>query len=55
MCGVSARNGRWNRIAEKDMYNGGRVTDLLKVFFFFFNLFGCTEALLWHMASLVAA
>ena len=54
MYGVSARNGKWNRIAEKDMYNGGGVTDL-RFFFFFFNLFGCTEALLRHMGSLVAA
>lgn len=49
MYGVSARNGRWDTISGKYMYNGGGVTDLLKVlcvffFVFVFYLFGCTGA-----------
>ena len=36
MYGVSARNGRWDRISGKYMYNGGGVTDLLKVLCVFF-------------------
>ena len=37
MYGVSARNGKWNSIAEKVMFNCGGVTVL--PFFFFFLIY----------------